>query len=601
MENNEKIENLSILDIKNNTNIFETNIKYQIPIYQRDFEWEDEEIAQLIEDINNIELKEDNNYYLGSLIVYSKNNFYEIIDGQQRLTTLYLLLNCIGEKTKETLTFECREKSNNTLINIEKIITNWGNYNSKENENAEYDENENNIINAITIIKRELKNINLEDFRKKLAKVIIFKIEVPENTDLNKYFEIMNKRGTPLKDEDKLKAILMSYLSNEKDRNIFINIWDACSNMDNYVKNNFSEESIGTKVMKSNYNWEDYKNINFKNMNSDKSLNIDEIISTSFKPESFKNFSNKEELYRSILDFSIFLLHILAVYKNLHNPRNEDKGKEVLDDLKLLKTFREYIKQEENKEKFSKEFLILLFKCRVLFDEYFIKRKNEKWDLKYKNENVLMLQTLLRVTYTSRKSARWITELFYWLTENNFINTKEENINDFENKIEDFIRAEVIEKFFKMEKPFSKGTDTHHIVFNYLDYLLWKENKEKYKDFTFEFRNSVEHWYPQNPSEGTFDKWENETQLNYFGNLCLVTTQMNSKLSNRIPSSKRESFLNSRNKGSIKLRIMAEETTDHNGKNANIYWKEEGYLLHGREMIKKLAKACNIDLKEIEY
>ena len=76
MENNEKIENLNILDLENNTNIFDTNINYQIPIYQRDFEWEDEEIAQLIEDINNIGLQEDNNYYLGSLIVYIKNNFY---------------------------------------------------------------------------------------------------------------------------------------------------------------------------------------------------------------------------------------------------------------------------------------------------------------------------------------------------------------------------------------------------------------------------------------------------------------------------------------------------------------------------------------------
>lgn len=591
MGNNKKIENLKILDIQNNRNIFDTDINYQIPIYQRDFEWGDEEISQLIEDINDIE---DNNYYLGSLIVYTKGSVYEIIDGQQRLTTLYLLLNCMGEKTKETLTFECRDKSNDTLRNINEILSNY-----KKNKYNEDDKNENNIINAITIIKRELKNINLEDFRKKLAKVIIFKIEVPENTDLNKYFEIMNTRGTQLKEEDVLKADLMSCLSSEIDRNIFVNIWDACSNMDNYVENNFSVKSIGTKVMKSNYNWQDYKKINFINMQSDKALNINEIISTNFKPENFNKDSNDKSPYISILDFPTFLLHILAVYKNLHNSKNKEKEnrREVLDDLKLLKTFREYIKQETNKEKFSKEFLILLFRCRGLFDKYFIKRKDEKWNLEYKNENVLMLEALLRVTYTSQKSARWVTELFYWLTENNFINTKEENINNFENKIEDFIKGEVRENFFK-DFDFSKGTNTHHIVFNYLDYLLWKENKEKYKDFTFEFRNSVEHWYPQKPSEGTFDKWEDETQLNYFGNLCLVTTQMNSKLSNRIPSSKRESFLNSRNKGSIKLRIMAEETIDHNGKNANIYWKEEGYLLHGQEMIEKLANACKIDLKE---
>ena len=148
MENNKKIENLKILDIKNHTNIFNTDISYQIPIYQRDFEWGDEEIFQLIEDINDIELQEDNNYYLGSLIVYSKNNVYEIIDGQQRLTTLYLLLNCMGEKTKETLKFECRDP----LRNINEILSYWENYDSKKNKYNEDDKNENNIINAITII-----------------------------------------------------------------------------------------------------------------------------------------------------------------------------------------------------------------------------------------------------------------------------------------------------------------------------------------------------------------------------------------------------------------------------------------------------------------
>ena len=40
------------------------------------------------------------------------------------------------------------------------------------------------------------------------------------------------------------------------------------------------------------------------------------------------------------------------------------------------------------------------------------------------------------------------------------------------------------------------------------------------RTFTFEFRNSVEHWYPQNPSKGTFDEWD---QVDRFGNLCLFT------------------------------------------------------------------------------
>ena len=610
MKNNKKIEKLNILNLDDKKNIFDTDIRYQIPLYQRDFEWKDKEISQLIEDINDIDLKGNKNYYLGSLIVSTKNsNIYEIIDGQQRLTTLYVLFNCINEKTKNTLRFECRDKSNTIITDIRKIIDK----NNNEIKENEIDDNEKNIINAIRIVKRELKNINLEDFRKKLSRVVIFKIEVPKNTDLNKYFEIMNTRGKQLAQQDILKSNLMSNLSNDKDRNIFTNIWDACSNMDNYVEMSFSE-SIRKKLFKTDCNipsnsWKDYQNINFENIKSNESYKIDEIINSKFNLKNLEAYYNDKTSYTAILDFPTFLLHILAVYVRLNkkNDNSKDKKSKNLDNLKLISVFEKCIKQENNKEKFTKEFLILLFRCRVIFDRYFIKRdKNEKWSLKYKNTNVLMLESLLRVTYTSQKSAHWITELLYWLTKDNFKNIKGENINKFEGETEDFIKEEVRKNFFKITNKktdskgisnrFSEGTNTHHIAFNYLDYLLWKENKEKYKDFTFEFRNSVEHWYPQNPSEGTFDKWENEEKLNYFGNLCLVTTEVNSKLSNLIPSSKKQSVENYKNKGSIKLRIMAEQTVEIDGKNANYYWKEKGFLSHGKEMITILEKACNIKI-----
>ena len=59
---------------------------------------------------------------------------------------------------------------------------------------------------------------------------------MPENTDLNRYFEIMNTRGEQLEQHDILKATLMSYLKDEKDKAIFAKIWDACSDMTGYIR-----------------------------------------------------------------------------------------------------------------------------------------------------------------------------------------------------------------------------------------------------------------------------------------------------------------------------------------------------------------------------
>ena len=121
------------------------------------------------------------------------------------------------------------------------------------------------------------------------------------------------------------------------------------------------------------------------------------------------------------------------------------------------------------------------------------------------------------------------------------------------------------------------GVDTQHIVFNYLDYLLWKKDQKTYEDFTFEYRNSVEHWYPQHPSEGSFEIWSPEEGLDHFGNLCLVQRRTNSKLSNLPPEYKKE-FKDTKT-GSLKLRKMSEETKS--GKD----WKEKTYRKHGNEML----------------
>lgn len=95
------------------------------------------------------------------------------------------------------------------------------------------------------------------------------------------------------------------------------------------------------------------------------------------------------------------------------------------------------------------------------------------------------------------------------------------------------------------------GVNTPHIVFNYLDYLLWYYDREGYSDFTFEFRNSVEHWYPQNPSEGTFEQWKDG--VDQFGNLCIIQRNVNAKFSNMSPEAKKSTFKNMIAKGSIKL------------------------------------------------
>ena len=136
---------------------------------------------------------------------------------------------------------------------------------------------------------------------------------------------------------------------------------------------------------------------------------------------------------------------------------------------------------------------------------------------------------------------------------------------------------------------YNMGVDTPHIVFNYLDYLLWKETEP---EFVFEFRNSIEHWYPQHPSEGTFEQWSHEDGVDNFGNLCIIQRSVNSKFSNMSPDAKKSTFDDMIKKGSLKLRIMASLTQASDNKSASYNWRDNVYLQHEEEMISKLIAAC---------
>ena len=636
--------------IGEDNNIFDTDIEYIIPLYQRAYAWEDKQLIQLIEDIQDI--ADNANYYIGSLIVSNQLGKYEVVDGQQRLTSLYLLLNCLGVKVRHSLTFACREKSNYTLRNIEELLL--------ENRSMfDMDRIEFAIQRGIKVLAHELHkdNFDKESFMRKLARVIVYRIEVPENTDLNRYFEIMNTRGEQLEQHDILKAMLMQYLNDDAEKDLFAKIWDACSDMTGYVQMHFISKNniIREAIFSDDWNtmppkdWSEYAKVMDEGTNEAVGYCIKDIISEDFKIEDYEGYVDDDTRVRfeSILDFPYFLLHTLKVFLELYGIKHEKKDSkiiaELLDDKKLIETFNQVIsfgisentKIAHHKDEFSRSFIICLLRTRYLFDKYVIKREyandssDGEWSLKslyvsgekskkkpyYRNSEFIkcgecvstndlrnkiniMIQSALRVSYTSPKVMHWITMILIWLSEDDCTHIKNDDITRL-NLIAEKIAIEVVKENFLNKCPdgrYSMGVNTPHIVFNYLDYLLWYydlSNEKKYSDFVFEFRNSVEHWYPQNPSEGTFEGWKEG--VDQFGNLCIIQRNINSKFSNMSPEAKKSTFKDMISKGSIKLRIMSELTEKNGEMVASLYWKKTMYRKHEKEMLKYLKNACNDD------
>ena len=110
-------------------------------------------------------------------------------------------------------------------------------------------------------------------------------------------------------------------------------------------------------------------------------------------------------------------------------------------------------------------------------------------------------------------------------------------------------------------------------MFNYLDYLFWKKESLGSEHFQFAFRNSVEHYYPQNPKneERLLADQELKGGVDNFGNLCLVSRSQNSSLSNKEDWQKKLHYKGESNI-SLKQRLMMEKA---NGK-----WNKEKILAH---------------------
>lgn len=665
------------------------NCTFKIPLYQRAFAWgapphevNENELVCLMDDICGA-AESPSDYYIGSVVVNAEERDgqleCEVIDGQQRLTALFILLNSMGIEINapKPLDYAERNRSFRAIGQIEEIVRYAKALLNKEiapecavRQAGKGDVEqfkvgdwmigtealENSICNGVVAVLRHLstgdKN-HRDDYeeclRRGLSKVRLYLVKVPEKTDLNRYFEVMNTRGEQLEPQDIVKAMLMRQLTDIKKRELFAEIWNACSDMNGYVQMHFP---VGLRDQIFGVQWTDMPHVEIEEcgeiadeveMSICESLLKGEVKNESANQNAANDASGEPAertdapmRFKSVIYFPHFLLNVLRVFNHANGEPILDEKSE-LDVSKMIRNFKKlfFVQNEplteERKAEVSWNFAKCLLTCRFLFDKYIVKRDYERdavdgeWSIKQlrqsgtgsdrtayyaisdeqgdenaakraAREKVLMLQTCLRVTYTEFKGMHWVTTLLDWL----YRNREGVEFDAYVREAEKIacVAAKNGVDMLKSEN-FRMGTSTPHIVFNYLDYLLWEDAKGKrqfmtdggwLKPFNFAYRNSVEHWYPQHP-EG-LEAWDVRDEggrraVDQFGNLCVVQPSENSKFSNLRPKAKKDQYLERTiSKGSLKLRLMANQTVDAN----EIQWKQQ-CTSHGKEMLAILEKA----------
>lgn len=350
-------------------------VTYEVPIYQRNYAWEDDEISALIQDVYDAFIQRKNTYFIGTLVSYHKGDqVYEVIDGQQRLTTINLVLSALDINRKNKLTYRARKKSNETIKNIPLF----------ENE-----EKDNGIISGYGFAKNAIKKIipseELESYKKYFQEnVHIIHYNVLRDIDLNHYFEIMNSRGEQLEKHEIIKARLVEQL-NEQDKVTFSQLWENCSMMHVYIQQKYRQEAIFGRNHHE-FLISGFDELPKVEMGSGKKSILDFI--NGIVADQNPNNNDTPDSFQPIIDFSNLLLIVLKITRI--KDQNFDPISFTLDDKELI---REFDKIELN-ESFVKQFGYNLLKVRYYLDNYIVHHSNENetldsnpWKLQYWSKN----------------------------------------------------------------------------------------------------------------------------------------------------------------------------------------------------------------------
>ncbi|WP_120922768.1 DUF262 domain-containing protein [Helicobacter pylori] len=228
---------------------------YQIPDYQRPYQWTEKNCEKLLDDLfSSYEYYKGSGYFCGSLVLIVINTdsetnaeTYDIVDGQQRLSTFILLAKVLATLYDKDLKPTSRELLEKSLGDIdgekrERLHFNAMGLNAKDDfvyalehfNDSQASKNKNNknnyLKNAIFLKsylrKKEIENIN--DFIEWLYfKVVFITIICPDADKALRIFNVLNARGLPLHAIDVFKVELLKKLANKKDQEEFVSRWSA--------------------------------------------------------------------------------------------------------------------------------------------------------------------------------------------------------------------------------------------------------------------------------------------------------------------------------------------------------------------------------------
>jgi len=618
---------------------------FNIPIYQRLYVWGSDQIKVLLDDLTAACEAEKSVFYLGGTLVIEQGGvdgprLLDLIDGQQRFTTLWLLSialeRLVAKRGKGEINHlagfrnvACDDRAQPRIrFAIRPEVSSFFDALLGGREIPDVAA-ASSLSRAITEIEgyfndhAALSLTRLSAFIRDRVQMVLTK--VPSQTDLNKLFEVINNRGMQLQHYEILKARLLASLSVGRQRDVYGQLWDACSHMNDYVERNL-RTATGVKLVPL-YNTEnasvDAESLadpasvrealeHILKARDEQVLSLNAILSGDVNLEACKRGMDADEDYeadvvRSIITFPMLLQHVLRIFLKRRGRPDIDK----VVDKDLLHIFQAHWLEAPalpaERETEIMEFIDLLWRARYLFDKHVIKWiEDEDEEIhairRLRINNSRGYQSLIRDSRDVDPAFAMLQSMLYhsqqltthyWLTPllNYLVETGGRHAHGYLKYLDHYLLCSTSEESLIkrtrhfLEQPWcnafqlrdmaaclnaKEGTQFSHYWFYKLEYILWERYRqqkgEAWQAFRMTAKNSVEHVSPQNAEAFDSNK-VGEDVLDSFGNLALVSRGVNSEYGNKPYVEKRARFRerNALRADSLKLALIYENERWNDG------------------------------------
>ena len=497
----------------------ESDTVFSIPVYQRDYNWQEKQCQRLFKDILQTGKNEKvSSYFLGS-IVYIHDGIYgvgekefHVIDGQQRMTTLTLLFLAIYFKLKGTILAKDADKIYNQYvvnpysekeIKLKLLPPEENLYILNKISHNKFNELEafqdRNMLKNYLFFEKELENLSFDDMKhlsNGIEKLIYIDIALEKGKDdPQKIFESLNSTGLDLSQGDLIRNYILMDLERGEQNRIYKEIWIP-------IENN-CKVSDGSEITSYVSDFiRDYL-----------TLKTEKISSKPKVFETFKAYYEKEndEKLEDMKKYS-------EAYSYIIKPGLE-KDKDIQRELDYLKSLDKTV--------------INTFLIGIL--------KDYKDNILEKDELVnmlILLQSYLWRRYITEKPTNALNKIFQGM-----YGKISRSGNYYENLVdvlmaEDFPTDEELESALKLKNVY-KDKEKLNYVFKKLE----NYNHNELIDFDNE-KITIEHIFPQKPNKAWKENYsdnELEQMISFKDTISNLTlTGSNSNLSNKAFHEKRD-------------------------------------------------------------